>query len=47
MAYINERDFLLAFGNHTRQLWSERYLEFPMSPDEVWRLAPRAFSRKD
>lgn len=46
MAYINERDFLLAFGNHTRQLWSERYLEFPMSPDEAWRLASHELFRE-
>ena len=45
MAYFNERDFLLASGKHTRQLWSERYLEYPMSPDEAWRLASHEFFR--
>ena len=43
---FNERDFLLASGNHVRQLWAEHYLEFPLSRDESWRLASYDFFRE-
>jgi hypothetical protein len=46
MLHFNERDFLLASGNRVRQLWAERYLEFPFSSDESWRLASYEFFRE-
>jgi hypothetical protein len=36
----------LASGNRVRQLWAERYLEFPLSSDESWRLASCEFFRE-
>jgi hypothetical protein len=35
-----------ASGNRVRQLWAERYLEFPLSSDESWRLASYEFFRE-
>ena len=46
MTYFSERDFLLACGNHTRQLWAEYYLEYALSEDEAWRLASHEFFRE-
>jgi hypothetical protein len=44
--HFNERDFILASGNRLRQLWAERYLEFPLSSDESWRLVSYEFFRE-
>jgi len=41
MSYFSELDFLMACGNHTRQLWAEYHLEYPLSEDEAWRLRAR------
>ena len=46
MLHFHERDFLLASGHRARQVWAERYLDFPPSADEAWRLASYEFFRE-